>query len=244
MNPQDSHSHFCFVAVDIGPKRSAAAARIESWCHVKRPHPGEELNTAGEPTRPRQAATVMVLRHGGAHSERGLEVLMVRRNPEARFMPGLWVFPGGAVETAEGEDDRAHRVCALRELEEEANMKMDDPEALVPVARWVTPAELVTRFDTRFYIGIAPPHCKPRPDDSETVDAGWFAPKEALEAHARGEMGLAFPTIKQLEALAEHATAAEAIAAARDLVVEPVEPRVVIEGEEGRVVLPGEPGYS
>jgi hypothetical protein len=42
---------------------------------------GEELNT-GEAAEPRQAATVIVLRGGGER----LEVLLVRRNPDARFM--------------------------------------------------------------------------------------------------------------------------------------------------------------
>ena len=60
---------------------------------VDRPGPGEELNT-GAATTPRDAATVIVLR-GGAKT---LEVLLVKRNPEQRFMGGAWVFPGGAVD--------------------------------------------------------------------------------------------------------------------------------------------------
>src|SRR5215470_15581084 len=70
------------------------------------PEPGTILNE-GEPTEPRQAATVIVLR-GGAER---LEVLMVRRTPKARFMGGAWVFPGGAVDASEG-----HRGAAVREV--------------------------------------------------------------------------------------------------------------------------------
>ena len=44
---------------------------------VDRPGPGEELNP-GAPTKPRDAASVLVLRGGGD----GLEVLLVQRNPE------------------------------------------------------------------------------------------------------------------------------------------------------------------
>src|SRR5690349_6888362 len=62
--------------------------------------PGTRLNT-GEPVRPRQAASVIVLRGG----EETLEVLLVRRTPEARFMGGVWVFPGGAVDDVEGSGD-------------------------------------------------------------------------------------------------------------------------------------------
>src|ERR671929_184699 len=70
---------------------------------VEGPEPGTELNT-GEPTTPRQAATVIVLR-GGSDT---LEVLLVKRNPKQRFMGGAWVFPGGAVATGEGEGDSSH----------------------------------------------------------------------------------------------------------------------------------------
>ena len=105
---------------------------------VDRPGPGEELNE-GEVTEPRQAATAMVLRDG----ERGLEVLLVRRNPEARFMGGAWVFPGGAVHPDDG--DHAH--AALRELREEADIDLADAGVLVPFSRWITPAALKVRFD-------------------------------------------------------------------------------------------------
>jgi 8-oxo-dGTP pyrophosphatase MutT (NUDIX family) len=47
---------------------------------------------------PRPAATTLVLRDG----EPGLEVLMVRRSLQASFMPGAYVFPGGAVDAADG----------------------------------------------------------------------------------------------------------------------------------------------
>ena len=73
--------------------------------------PGEEYNP-GPPTPPRQAATVILLR-GGAED---LEVLLVRRTPQARFMGGVWVFPGGAVDAVEGDGDEAHRAAAVREL--------------------------------------------------------------------------------------------------------------------------------
>ena len=56
-----------------------------------------------EPAEPRPAATVILLRRGGRHSDRGLEVLMLQRGAEARFMPGVWVFAGGVVETADRE---------------------------------------------------------------------------------------------------------------------------------------------
>lgn len=190
---------------------------------------GEELNT-GEVTQPRQAATVIVLR-GGAER---LEVLLVRRNPEARFMGGAWVFPGGAVD---GEED--HRVAGVREVAEEAGVELPDPAALVLFSRWITPPQVKIRFDTRFYLVAAPAGAEPRPDGGETVDARWYAPQAALG----DDIELVFPTIKTLEALARFPSADELLAWAAGREVEPIEPMVVLEGEVARVVLPGEPGY-
>ena len=132
---------------------------------VDRPGPGEELNE-GEPATPRPAATVMLLRGGGET----LELLLVKRNPAARFMGGVWVFPGGAVDTTEGEGDVANRAAALRELEEEAGVHLDDPHALVPWSRWITPAQVKIRFDTWFFLAPAPDGVEPRIDGEEAVD--------------------------------------------------------------------------
>src|SRR5215210_3054058 len=201
---------------------------------VDRPGPGEELTT-GAAAPPREAATVIVLR-GGAET---LEVLLVKRNPEQRFMGGAWVFPGGAVDP--GED---HRVAGVREAEEEAGLVIPDAESLVEFSRWITPRQVKIRFDTRFYLAPAPDGAEPRPDGAETVDLGWFTPKAALEAYRREEIMLVFPTIKTLEQLAPFESAAGLLAWARGREVVAIEPQVVVEGEVARVVLPGEPGYE
>jgi 8-oxo-dGTP pyrophosphatase MutT (NUDIX family) len=204
----------------------------------QRPGPGEEYNP-GPPTTPRQAATVILLRGG----DEGLELLLVQRNPLARFMGGVWVFPGGAVEHAEGDDDRAHRAAAVRELREEAGVELPSAEALVKFSRWITPAAVRTRFDTHFFLAPLPPGQEPRVDGEECVALGWFTPAGALEAHRAGDIVLVFPTIKHLEQLSAFATAEEVLAHARGRTVEAVQPRVVVEGEVARVLLPGEPGY-
>jgi 8-oxo-dGTP pyrophosphatase MutT (NUDIX family) len=203
------------------------------------PPPAEELNP-GEETVPRQAASVILLR-GGAEA---LEVLLVKRNPDARFMGGAWVFPGGAVDAGEGEGDAAHRVCALRELQEEAAVVLDDPAAFVKFSRWITPPQVVIRFDTHFFLAPMPDGQEARIDGEETVDMGWFTPRDALAAHKAGEILLVFPTIKHLEQLSAFDSTDELLTYARGREVVPVEPRVVVSGETARVLLPGEPGYD
>jgi len=204
-----------------------------------RPPAGEELNP-GEVTVPRQAATVILLRGG---PER-LELLLVQRNPRARFMGGAWVFPGGAVDAHEGEGDAAHRAAALRELEEEAGITIEAADGLVKYSRWITPAEVVIRFDTHFFLAPLPAGQTVRPDGRECVVARWFTPRSALDAYGAGEIELVFPTIKHLEQLEGFPSADALLAHAAGREVVAVQPRVLITGEQARVLLPGEPGYD
>jgi len=206
---------------------------------IDRPGPEQPLNF-GERTVPRPAGTVILLR-GGASA---LEVLLVQRNPNARFMGGAWVFPGGAVDRDEGHGDSALRGAAIRELEEEAGISIGDPSELVPFSRWITPAEVEIRFDTWFFLAPLPAGAQARVDGSEVVDARWYSPTGALEARTRGELFLVFPTIKHLEQLSAFDSADALLAHARGREVHPVQPRVVTQGETARIVLPGEPGYS
>lgn len=78
----------------------------------------------------RPASTICLLRD----TARGVEVLMVRRSPDARFMGGAWVFPGGVVDDCD-DGALAHeavvsvdaallrwRAAAVRELVEETGV--------------------------------------------------------------------------------------------------------------------------
>jgi 8-oxo-dGTP pyrophosphatase MutT (NUDIX family) len=205
----------------------------------QRPGPGEELNL-GQESVPRPAATVILLR-GAAEA---LEVLLVKRNPDSRFMGGAWVFPGGAVDRLEGEGQDALRAAALREVEEEAGIKISGPDQLIPFSRWITPAQVKIRFDTWFYLTALPAGATEKVDGSEVVDARWYEPVTALQHASAGELLLVFPTIKHLEQLSSFDSAQALIAHARDRDVRPIQPRVVMHGETARIVLPGEAGYE
>lgn len=187
---------------------------------------------------------MILLRAGGKHDSHGLELLLGKRTDQARFMAGVWVFPGGAVDGSE-TDDAAHRATALRELEEEVGVKLDDPGALVPFSRWITPTEVKTRFDTMFYLAKAPPHCKPEPDGEEIVDSIWVSPADALLKHQRDELLLVFPTIKQLEQLEKFSSLDEAFTKTAATEVQPILPIIIPpDGDrELRVLLPGDPDY-
>jgi 8-oxo-dGTP pyrophosphatase MutT (NUDIX family) len=185
----------------------------------------------------------VLLRRGGKHADRALEVLLLKRSEEARFMPGVWVFPGGTLEEADGDGDAGHRACALRELAEEAAIELGGEADLVLFSRWITPEAISTRFDAWFFLALAPAHTPPKPDGAETVEAAWFRPGAALEAQRAGDLTLAFPTISQLRSLREFASSEEAIEAHRGRPVDPILPKVIGGREEARVVLPGDPDY-
>jgi 8-oxo-dGTP pyrophosphatase MutT (NUDIX family) len=206
---------------------------------IGRPAPGEELNT-GDETTPRPAATVIVLRGGGET----LEVLLVQRNPQARFMGGAWVFPGGAVDVGEGTGEAALRAAAVREVREEAGIALPSAQELVAFSRWITPAQVKIRFDTWFFLAPLPDGAEPRIDEQEVVAWRWYTPDEALAAARAGEILLVFPTIKHLEQISGFQSAEALLEHARGRDVKPVQPRVLLSGEMARVVLPGEPGYE
>ena len=200
---------------------------------IDAPAPGEELNT-GEVTEARPAATVIPVRDG----DTGLELLLVQRNPESRFMGGAWVFPGGAVHEGETEAE-----TAVREAQEEASLELD-ASTLVPFSRWITPRQVKVRFDTHFFVAPTPADAAPKCDGEECVDLRWIGPAATLDAYKADELMLVFPTIKHLEQLTEFDSVADVLAHARSRRVQPVEPRVLTDGGVARVLLPGEPGYD
>src|SRR3954447_9747636 len=202
---------------------------------MHRPASGEELNPGPE-TPPRPAASVIVLRDSPA----GPEVLLVRRNPGARFMGGAWVFPGGAM-----NGNVSPEQAGLRELAEEAGIHIDAGLAeLVPFSRWITPAEVKSRFDTFFFAVRAPDGAEVVVDGEECVAARWIRPADALSEGARGELALVFPTIKHLEQLAGAGSTAALLDAARAREVVTVQPRIVVDEGAASVLLPGEPGFD
>lgn len=179
---------------------------------------------------------------------------MLRRGQGARFMPGVWVFAGGAVDpedhevgfTSHGVDpeDAAHRVCAARELGEEASLPLG-PETLLPWSRWVTPEVIPIRFDTRFYVAAAPAGIpEPTPDMNEIDAARWIAPELALEQFAAGTFELPFPTQKHVEELSAYSSVSAVLTEAAGRSVEAITPQVQRADGTWAVLLPGDPGFS
>ncbi|MDX5329092.1 MAG: MBL fold metallo-hydrolase [Marinobacter sp.] len=213
----------------------------------------------------RPAATLVLTRD----TENGIEVLLLQRTWEAIFLPGYYVFPGGAVNEQESEaqpqvvgvedadisqtmslDEGGadFMLAAVRECFEEAGILLaqdgsgqligaDHPvlgerqalfreevslaqlcekhglvvplDRLAYLSHWVTPPGPPRRFDTRFFVAVAPEGQVAGHDGQETIDHVWISPAQALEEHRAGQRLLGLPTIRTLRVLCDFSSTAE-----------------------------------
>lgn len=169
-------------------------------------------------------------------------------------------------DTAPGE--RALRIGAVREVWEETGIligsgtaparrgqqfreALRDAAALIRLGtlthfgHWITPAAEPRRFDTHFYLALAPRDQEAIPDGRETLTAEWLAPADAVELAQSGARPIIFPTMLNLNRLAESANSGEAIAAAFARPRFTVEPGVTL-GADGRrrITIPADAGYG
>jgi 8-oxo-dGTP pyrophosphatase MutT (NUDIX family) len=113
-------------------------------------------------------------------------------------------------------------------------------DRLTYFGHWITPTRVPRRYDTRFFLAVAPEGQEARHDEHETIAHRWLKPQEALDE--RESLGLRFPTIKTLEQFAECDSTASLVRELRGKrVVRPLLPRMTA---DGRTLLPGEPGYE
>jgi len=129
-------------------------------------------------------------------------------------------------------------MCAARDL----RLALD---RLAYFSHWITAQGNPRRFDTRFFVAVAPPLQIPSHDKTETVANVWVRPAGALERHRRGDLSLMFPTIKTLEALARFADTAAVMDHARSpRVTLPITPRWASGRDGPRLLVPGDYAYA
>ena len=172
----------------------------------------------------REAASAVVARDGAE----GLEVLVLERGADSRFLPGYVAFPGGSTDDDDrelarrwfGSPEEARRACAIRELVEEVSLVLtrtglvagdelgavDDappsPEQLPEIAHWIAPPGVPVRFDARYFAVRAPVGVDPIPDGGETADAWWASPTRLLEDWTEGRRRLYWPTFFTMSQIA------------------------------------------
>ena len=266
--------------------------------------PGQATRNAA--VTPHPAATVTLVRD----TPSGSEVLMLKRSLSLKFMPGVYVVPGGALDPADsapeiqslcvGREDAAasgilgvargglaYWVAAIREAFEEAGILLAyessgrivnlngaaagryeahrhtldgrgkhgefgkilrgeglrlATDRLTYFGHWITPEAAPRRYDTRFFLAVAPEGQEASADNRETVAHVWVRPAEALELCAREALNMRFPTIKTLERFTACSTSAELIA---EIAAAPTVPALLPRvARDGRTLLPGDEGYE
>ena len=188
------------------------------------------------------ASTVLLLRHSAS----GPEVLLLKRNSNARNMADVWMFPGGKVDDDDHGPSELDRVktAAARELEEEADVLLP-VAALIHFSHWLTPAGMKRRFATWFFVAELPEGAAVNVDGEEMVEARWVRPEEAVAEHQAGKLRLPPPTVVSLIDLSQYRSVGAAVTAARRRVPPYFFPKVCAEDPDDVVMLyPGDAGYG
>ena len=253
------------------------------------------------PAEPRNASTVVLLRHGTSSSPGSLQVYLLRRHVDMAFAAGMCVFPGGGVDPRDfdhevdwggppasewarllGTDEALARalVCAaVRETFEESGVLFAGPSADTVVAdttgedweadrrrlevrelslteflqerglklrtdllrvwgSWLTPDFEPRRFRAWFFVAELPVGQRTRDVSTESDGVTWLPVREALCAVDSGDMLMLPPTYCTCMELFDCTTAAEALAAAEDRDLAPVEPAAEFDGKGAYLTLP------
>ncbi len=119
-------------------------------------------------------------------------------------------------------------------------------DRLAYLGHWVTPPGPPRRFDTRFFITVAPEDQRASHDGMETIDHVWLSPAEALEDHRSGRRLLGLPTIGTLRILADFDTTEALMRYAHANPPEPLPSKPWPAVKKGKPVMlePGAPAYD
>lgn len=152
------------------------------------------------PVRPRDAASLVLIRQRDGHAE----ILMGRRARRHRFLPDMYVFPGGGVDpedhrvtpltplradvarlleqTASHARARALAVAAVRETWEETGLALGEVrsgvlrpslDVLDHIVRAITPTASPIRFHARFFVAEAARLQGALRGNGELLDLDW-----------------------------------------------------------------------
>lgn len=148
------------------------------------------------PVIPKPAASLVLVRRSPA----GPEVLMGRRAGKHRFLPDVYAFPGGRVDSTDkvdtpdkplsvqgNQETQALAIAAVRETWEETGILLGrledgrlraDLSGLRYLCRAITPADSPIRFHARFFLQDATGHAFTLAGSGELLDLA-FRPVQA-----------------------------------------------------------------
>lgn len=117
-------------------------------------------------------------------------------------------------------------------------------DRLVRYAHWITPTAEPRRFDTQFFIAVAPAAQNAAPDGYESLDCFWFTPDRVLREADAGRALIVFPTRLNLLKLARSRTTDEALDRARNEPIVTVLPEMIVTEHERIIRIGADSGYE
>jgi len=117
-------------------------------------------------------------------------------------------------------------------------------DKLIHYANWVTPDFMPRRFDTHFFLAVAPPEQLAIEDGHESISVNWLRPAKALELIDSGHFTALLPTICNLHRMSLCKNVAQVISDALDRSVIPVTPRLDKETSGLFLRIPTNVGYT
>lgn len=110
-------------------------------------------------------------------------------------------------------------------------------------AHWITPLAESRRYDTRFFVALAPERQEPLHDAQETTDSTWIAPRDAIARNRQGAFQLAPPTLCTLQRLEEFASARAAFEWSLNHDPPTILPHLEQRNDTLWLLLPGDPDF-
>ena len=110
-----------------------------------------------------------------------------------------------------------------------------------PFAHWITPIEYPRRFDTRFFLCVAPEGQLPSPDGHEITAVEWMYPLKMVK---ESDGDLMFPTMMNLKKLGQAKTVEEALKLLADRDIVTVTPEVITGVKNKFRTIPEAAGYD
>lgn len=170
-------------------------------------------------------------------------------------------------------EDRALRIAAFREMFEKCGILLARDDSGAPVScvdedrsdfldivrrkggplwlddlvlfgHWITPENAPKRFDTHFFLAVAPRAQEARCDGREAVALEWVRPQDMLARVGTEGRELILPTRMNLLLLSRSDDSAGAITIARERPVFTVLPRVERRPDGVMLTIPVEAGYG
>lgn len=181
--------------------------------------------------------------HGLDADEAAHQIAAVRETLEET---GLALGLAGDIDAAKAAAARAMlaQTGALAPVMDAFGWRLDLAQ-IVPFARWFPKNEQLTRiYDTRFYLAdLGTGAVDVSIDHAENTRLFWTTAQGALDAAARGDIKLIFPTRRNLERLALFASFAEARAQAEAIPVRTIMPQVTEHDGRPWLTILADAGY-